>query len=73
MARCRDCQFFGPIEPDKDGRVRVRRDYAYPCSFPMEKLIYPDSVPEAARPTTTGRVEPDGGARCRRFVKREDV
>ena len=69
MARCRDCKHFGPISPDKDGKIRVRRGYAYLCSFPLKRLVYPDSVPERDRPKITNRVEPDDGARCPRFEK----
>jgi hypothetical protein len=70
MAQCRECRFFGPVSPDKDGKARIRKDWTYPCAFPLGKIVYPDSVPERDRPTRKVYVLPDEGKRCPRFVKK---
>ena len=70
---CRTCKYF-VVEPDRDGKVRIRKDNAYRCSFDVNSVALPTSFLIGVGSYSYGPpdlnkykkfVTPDGGADCR--------
>ena len=41
---CKSCKYFNVGKPDKDGKVRIRRNYLYECTFKVEWPDLPSSM-----------------------------
>jgi len=71
MARCRDCALYD-LDAVKNARGAVMSKRTARCLW-VSKEVWPASVQEGAlgakRPIP-GRMEPNDGERCPRFIKR---
>lgn len=65
---CGKCQLMR-VRPDADGKVRIRKGKAYPCTAKIENLRLPKSV-RRYDPPVPSYVEPFEGEGCSYFVAR---
>lgn len=72
MAKCRDCKLYDlDAVRSKSGAILSSR--AARCLWKSTE-VWPASVNEhISRRPTPGHMEPNGGDRCQRFIKREPL
>lgn len=72
MASCRDCKLYD-LDAVKNARGAVMKNKTARCLW-VSTEVWPASVrsPFNTRPSASW-MEPDDGARCGRFIKRDDV
>jgi hypothetical protein len=68
MARCRDCRLYD-LDAVKNARGAIMRNRVGRCLWKSTE-VYPASLAKDAYRMSGGWMEPDDGARCKRFIKR---
>lgn len=69
---CRTCKYLD-VAPDKAGRIRPNKTFAYPCTAPIiNEPIVPDSIKLYSWnwPPHRTLMSPDLGQKCERYEDR---